>query len=406
MLSLSGTREKSCITQTSSSWQGITRWNKAEMWNKDSRLKLKILITIEVTLIATIILSSISLIKAGWTHSESPATRTPLPSRTPLQFAQNPVVPSITPSLTLPPGTPTQTLHPTNTPTATPAPLCHGPSQLLILALGIDNRWNSYYYGLADVIRVVRVDFLDGGVTVLTLPRDLWVEIPGLEDRDITHGKLNQAYLYGSEYLNYYQGPDLGPGLMLETLALNYDLEIDKYITLNMTTMEKVIDAAGGIDIYLPYDVNGVSEDPPVDLGYFEKGPQHFTGEKAVRFARVRMIDNDIQRSIRQSWVLEALWKKLISPDILPHIPDLVHALYGAVETNLKADNVRQLICLAPLIADQKIRFVSLPTELLVGDRIFVERYMKTVFYFNIDKKAMISLLADFQAGAWPPPEP
>jgi LCP family protein required for cell wall assembly len=277
---------------------------------------------------------------------------------------------------------------------------------MLILALGIDNRWDSYYYGLADVIRVVRVDFLTGGVSVLTLPRDLWVEIPGLGERNITHGKLNQAYLYGSELLGYYDGPDLGPGLMLETLDLNYDLEINKYITLNMITVEKVIDAAGGIDIYLPYDVNGVSEDPPVNLGYFEAGPQHFTGEKAVRFARVRMIDNDIQRSIRQSWVLEALWKKLISPAILPRIPDLVHALYGSVQTNLKASDVRQLTCLAPLIADQKIRFVSLPAEMLVGDRIFVERYMKTLFYWNIDPDELTALLADFQNGTWPPPQP
>lgn len=368
--------------------------------------KIKVLIAVEVALIAVVGFVAVSWLANGRTKP-TPLPTTASPSTTPPQAAWSPGQPTRTLSPTLVPASPTPTPSPTTriTLTTTPDTLCDGPTHLMILALGIDQRWDSYYYGLADVIRVVRVDFINGGVTVLTLPRDLWVEIPGLEEREITHGKLNQTYLYGSEYLNYYQGPDLGPGLMLETLALNYGLDIKKYITLNMITVQKVIDAAGGIDIYLPYDVNGVSEDPPVDLGYFEAGYQHFSGEKAVRFARVRMIDNDIQRSIRQSWVLEALWKKLVSPAILPRIPDLVHALYGSVQTNLKANDVRQLTCLAPLIADQHIRFVSLPAELLVEDRIFVERYMKSLFFFNVDQDAMNELLADFQAGTWPPPE-
>jgi branched-chain amino acid aminotransferase len=58
---------------------------------------------------------------------------------------------------------------------------------------------DSYLYGLADAIRIARIDFQLKKVTVLALPRDLWVQIPGLEDEGITAGKLNQAYFYGSE---------------------------------------------------------------------------------------------------------------------------------------------------------------------------------------------------------------
>ena len=381
--------------------------NKLMRWFSN-RKHLAALILVEVVLILVIGTSVLIVINKNRMVPEPPLENAAIISGTATKLAQSQIKPSATstPPSTLEITNPTVTRTPFPSATPTPDTLCGGPPRILILALGIDNRWDTYYYGLADVIRIARVDFLEGKVTVLALPRDLWVEIPGLTDRDITHGKLNQAYLYGSEYLGYYDGPDLGPGLMLETLALNYDLDISKYVTLNMVTVAKVIDAAGGIDIYLPRDINGVSEDPPVDLGYFEKGDQHFDGETAVRFARVRMIDNDIQRSNRQSMVLKALWKKILSPAILPRIPDLVNALYDSVETNLKAKEIRQMICLAPLIADQEIHFTNLPPEMLVEDRIFVERYMKTVFYWNVDLDDLRQLLADFEDGSWPQTSP
>jgi anionic cell wall polymer biosynthesis LytR-Cps2A-Psr (LCP) family protein len=66
---------------------------------------------------------------------------------------------------------------------------------MTILAVGADNRADNYIYGLADVIRLVDIDFVTPRVTVFSLPRDLWVEIPDISDHyGITHGKLNQAY--------------------------------------------------------------------------------------------------------------------------------------------------------------------------------------------------------------------
>ena len=63
-------------------------------------------------------------------------------------------------------------------------------------------------------MRVIRVDFVEPRVQVMTFPRDLYVEIPEIEDHyGITHGKLNQAYLYGNPGYGYYDGPGRGPGL-------------------------------------------------------------------------------------------------------------------------------------------------------------------------------------------------
>ena len=86
---------------------------------------------------------------------------------------------------------------------------------MIILAAGSDQRVDSYLYGLADVIRLVRVDFVTPRVTIMSFPRDLYVEIPGISDHyGITHGKINQAYLYGNPGYGYYDGSDFGPGLL------------------------------------------------------------------------------------------------------------------------------------------------------------------------------------------------
>ena len=85
---------------------------------------------------------------------------------------------------------------------------------MTLLAVGSDARSNTYNYGLGDVIRIVRVDFVNARVTILTFPRDLWVEIPDIADNinGQDHEKLNQSYLYGNPGFGYYEGPGAGPG--------------------------------------------------------------------------------------------------------------------------------------------------------------------------------------------------
>ena len=161
----------------------------------------------------------------------------------------------------------TETLQATAT--STPQPLCGGPSTMNILAIGSDSRGNHYLYGLADVIRLVRVDFVNARVNILEVPRDLWVEIPGISDHyGITEGKLNQAYLYGNKGFGYYDGPGEGPGLLARTLNLNFGAQPDHYIAVNMVTFENIVNAVGGIDVYLPYEISVRSKKIPRVLRY------------------------------------------------------------------------------------------------------------------------------------------
>ncbi len=332
------------------------------------------------------------------------------------------------PSLGLPTSTPTlETLVPTETPstlsgsasaaaampthtaTATAAPLCGGPPLMYVLAIGADSG-QSYDYGLADAIRVVRIDFLTPKVTALTFPRDLWVDIPDINTKyNITQGKLNQAYFYGGKGMGYYQGEGEGPGLLARTLQLNFGLRVDHYGAINMNTFVKLVDAAGGIDLYLPEAVDGTSEDPmTIDLGYFPAGQHHFSGEEALRFARIRKKYNDFTRQDHQTMVLCALRAKLKEPTVFARIPQIVSAFQGSVQTDLTPEQIMQLACLLPHLKRENILFASFPPELLPPGRVYNPYYKKTTFAIQADQQALREYVEKFMAGTWPdqPEEP
>ncbi|MEA3351125.1 MAG: LCP family protein [Chloroflexota bacterium] len=303
-----------------------------------------------------------------------------------------------------PPGTNTAE------PTSTPKPKCGGPALMTVLALGVDTRADNYLYGLADVIRIVRVDFVTPKITLLSLPRDLWVEIPGIEDHyDITHGKLNQSYFYGTEGMGYYDGPGGPPGLMARTLALNFDLYVDHYGSVNMITFVRMVDAVGGLDIYLPTDVDGRPVDEKTaDMGYFEAGQQHFSGDEALRFSRIRKIDSVFARMDRQTMVLCALRDKIISPSVLPRLPKTIASFQDSIITDLSPAQMSQLACLAPQINRENLLFASIPQEILKPDRAYNPIAEDITFIWKADFDIIRDYIARFQAGTWPdkPKEP
>jgi LCP family protein required for cell wall assembly len=333
-------------------------------------------------------------------------------------------LPTHTPTVLLPASTSTQvivtqptrseaeTLTPSPEPTstieltATPKPLCSGPQQMILLAVGVDTEDDNYTYGLGDAIRIVRLDYVTPKVSVLSIPRDLWVEIPGISEHyGITHGKLNQSYFYGGPGMAYYDGPGGGPGLMARTLDLNFGVRVDHYGALNMITFSRIIDAIGGIDIYLPTDIDGTPIDnQTADMGYFYAGNNHFTGDEAMRFVRIRKRYNDMTRMDHQNMVICAIAKKLIQPEVLTKIPKVIEAFKGNVQTDLSLQQMSQMACLLPSLPRENIQFASLPGEIFTQGRMFSPQMRNETFILEVDFKVIRDYIQQFLAGTWPVP--
>jgi LCP family protein required for cell wall assembly len=282
-------------------------------------------------------------------------------------------------------------------------PLCGGPEIMTVLAVGADSG-PDYLYGLADVIRIVRVDFVTPKVSVLSLPRDLWVEIPNIENHyGITHGKLNQSFFYGSPGMGYYQGPGGAPGLLARTLDLNFGLRVDHYAAVDMITFVKIVDAVGGLEIYLPYDVDGRPiDDKTEDMGYFTAGQQHFTGDEALRFSRIRKKYNDFIRMDHQNMVICALKDKVTSPAVITRIPQMIAAFQDSILTDLSLEQLTQLACLAPKLSSENLLFHSLPEEILSPGRVYSPQQKNQVFVMEADFDVIREYVSQFMAGSLP----
>ncbi len=293
----------------------------------------------------------------------------------------------------------TGTGAPTIAPSPTIEPVCGGPPSMNILISGVAS--NSYLYGLADAVRVVRVDFQNPGATILALPRDLWVTIPGLENRGINAGKLNQAYFYGTEGMGYYSGSGFGSGLLAETIMLNYGFRADRYLAVNLNSFRIIIDTLGGIDVYLAGDVyKKVNGEPEI---YLKAGSHHLNGKEAEMLARHRITIGDLGRINNQTVILKAVAAKLLSPSGIKALPALIEQLKNNVKTDLSPADITQLICLAGMIDFQEdIEYQTLPVEFLDEQMVFdPARGINTSALIGNEEKIR-SLMIDFQNGIWP----
>jgi len=199
-------------------------------------------------------------------------------------------------------------------------------------------------------------------MAVLTIPRDLWVTLAGLEaysarladyfgkpltpdgiplDFPENSGRINVAYFYGI----LYDLPGGGPGTLAQTLYANFGIPIDHYIAVDMTILPLLIDRLGGIDIYVT-----------VATPEFAAGQHHLTGEEALLYARSREADNDWYRSDRQNQVLLAMREKFLRPGTLADLPLLIDIFADDVLTDLSKAQLSMLACAASQIEREAIR--------------------------------------------------
>lgn len=289
-------------------------------------------------------------------------------------------------------------------PSATPGAACGAENVMFLLLIGSDSRGDSYQYGLADMIRIARVDFVNAKVTVLEFPRDLWVEIPDIADNlnGQDHEKLNQAYLYGNPGFRYTTDPAQGPGLLARTLALNFGTQIDHYAAVNMRTFVNIVNAVGGIDVYLPEPVDGRTADDLSSRLVFPAGHLHLMGDRALTLARIR-IEGGFVRGENQNRVLCALRDQLASPAIVENIPALIQSFKDNIQTDLSPEQLRQLACIGTKVEAGDIRFADFPEDLFNVTREYDAVFGKEVSIVKTDFDILREYVAKFNEGTWPP---
>lgn len=266
---------------------------------------------------------------------------------------------------------------------------------LTVLAIGTDVRPGEHRSGLTDFMRAVRVDFQRQRVTVLEFPRDLWVQIPGIQiNLGTDHQKLNTAYAYGS--------PEQGPSLLAHTLNLNFGLSADHYIVSNMNVFADVVDALGGLDVTIP--MGGIDGRTSIDRSerlIFPEGPQHLNGEQALTLARMRNI-SVFARAEHQNMVMCALRKQLESPEIILRLPAIINSFMNNIQTDLTPQEISQLACMGTQMPRGNILFASFPRELFKSAEVYDPVLEQDVFIWEADSDRLRSYVSDFQAGTWP----
>jgi len=335
----------------------------------------------------------------SWHKPLGPALQLATVTRAPTHIGQTMTPPAMTDSFAWMFTTSTAVPVETSTPSINS---CGLPSVMTLLAIGSDTRGNGYLYGLADVIRLVRIDTVTPKITVLEFPRDLWVEIPDIADNlnGQDHEKLNQAYLYGNPGFGYSNEPARGPGLLARTLALNFRTQIDHYAAINMQTFVKVVDAIGGIDIFLPETVDARTATDTNERLLFVKGDNHLNGTRALTLARVR-IEGVFERANNQDRVLCALRKKLLSPETITKIPNIIKSFQGAVQTDLSPAQLSQLACFGAQLQSYQLHFISFPEDLFTGNRIYDPVFKKDVFIWEADFNQLRDYVDKFNRGEW-----
>ena len=206
---------------------------------------------------------------------------------------------------------------------------------LNIVLLGSDKRPRSGAWR-TDAMIIASVDAEERVVRLISIPRDLWVNIPG-------HGynRINTAELWG-ELARKGQGPER----VKQTIYHNLGIPIHYYARVDMAGFVKIVDTLGGIDI----DVDC----PLSDLG-LKAGMHHMDGKHALQYARSRKSTSDFDRGRRQRKVLMALWDQALTPDIIPRIPELWFTMSDTFSTDLPLDQVINLAYVGVQIKPQYI---------------------------------------------------
>lgn len=202
-----------------------------------------------------------------------------------------------------------------------------------ILLLGTDERSDDNSPPRTDTMILLTLDPNTQTAGMLSMPRDLWVPIPGLEMAN----KINTAYMYGE----IRQYPGGGAQLAKNTVSAFIGHEVQYYVHINFGGFVQLIDLIGGIDVIVPTTIND-DKYPTTNYGvetfYIEAGLQHLDGATALKYARTRHEDSDYGRAHRQQDIIRAVMDKVLRADMIPTMLSNAGALLTTIRNSVDTD--------------------------------------------------------------------
>lgn len=209
---------------------------------------------------------------------------------------------------------------------------------------GYHTRVNSFK-GLTDTMLLMRFNPETNDLSILSIPRDTPVYLPG-------HGrvKINTANQRG------------GSALSAKAISgLLEDVPIDRYVRVNVQGVEKLIDALGGVEIYVPKDMKYRDDSQHLYID-IKKGQQKLDGETAVKFMLFRHDQyGDIGRVQRQQLLIRAVIEQALNPGTLARVPSIFSVVQSNVDTNLSVEEILALAGFAAKRDQKNIEMLMLP---------------------------------------------
>ena len=217
---------------------------------------------------------------------------------------------------------------------------------LLVMGFGGGNHPGAY---LTDSMLLISIQPQSGKTALISVPRDLWVQIPPSSG---DYNKINAAFEYGLDngYGTEGAGKVAAGDLAARKIADVTGLKVNYWLTLDFQGFKQLVDALGGVDINVQNPFTALypkNDDPSVDASYikvhFDDGLQHMDGTRAIEYARAReVLDNPIEgtdfaRSARQQILIKAIVAKMTQVSSWPKLFSVLDALKSSFYTNLSA---------------------------------------------------------------------
>ncbi len=204
---------------------------------------------------------------------------------------------------------------------------------------------------LTDTLMMASIDHENKTITMLSIPRDLYVKSGQLKSGE----RINEIYSIAK---NRFKSSELGMEELKNVTAALTGIRIDYFIRIDFKSFKKLVDSIGGVNIMVEKDIYDpyypLKETVQYEPFAIKAGLQHMDGEIALKYARSRKTTSDFDRAHRQQQLLTAIKEKALSLNLLTN-PSKIQEIYAAVNAGIETDlSVNEIITLAKISTELK----------------------------------------------------